>query len=80
MSVDNYNFVGWLAHDKTAAHGTMKWEEFEPKPWSEDDVDIEVECCGICASDLHTLRSGWGPTPCMFIHYHHQHHRDILAD
>jgi alcohol dehydrogenase (NADP+) len=40
----------------------MQWGEYEPKPWTEDDVDIEIECCGICGSDLHTLRSGWGPT------------------
>ena len=38
--------------------GKMKWEKFEPKPFEEDDVDIKVESCGICGSDLHVLRSG----------------------
>ena len=33
----------------------------------ETDVEIKIECCGVCASDLHTARSGWGPTkyPCV---------------
>jgi alcohol dehydrogenase (NADP+) len=33
--------------------------EFEPKPFEEYDVDIKIEYCGVCGSDLHTLRSGW---------------------
>lgn len=56
-------FQGWLGLDKEAANGNMKWGEFEPKKWEEDDVDIEISHCGICGSDLHTLRSGWGETP-----------------
>lgn len=61
MSTD-YKFVGWLGKDSDAVHGKMVWEEFEPKTWTEDDVDIEITHSGICGSDLHTLRSGWGPT------------------
>ena len=41
----------------------MKWQEFEPKAWEETDVDIRVTHCGMCGSDLHVLRSGWGETP-----------------
>ena len=41
----------------------MKWQAFEPKTWDEADVEIKVSHCGICGSDLHVLRSGWGPTP-----------------
>ena len=59
----SYKFEGWLGKDKSADKGNMVWEEFEPKPWEETDVDIEVTHCGICGSDLHTLRSGWGETP-----------------
>jgi len=33
--------------------------EFEPKLFEEYDVDIKIEYCGACGSDLHTLRSGW---------------------
>ena len=42
--------------------GKMVWGEYKPKPFADEDVDIEVECCGICGSDLHTLRSDWGPS------------------
>lgn len=45
--------------DPSAAQGNMVWQEFEPKEWEETDVDIKVSHCGICGSDLHTLRSGW---------------------
>lgn len=56
----DYAFKGWLGYDKDSAAGNMKWEAFEPKPFAEDDIDIKVSHCGICGSDLHTLRSGWG--------------------
>ncbi|KAL1841804.1 hypothetical protein VTJ49DRAFT_6557 [Mycothermus thermophilus] len=70
MSTQDYKFEGWLGFDKSAADGNMQWAEFEPKPWEETDVDIKVTHCGICGSDLHTLRSGWGPTkyPCCVGH------------
>jgi alcohol dehydrogenase (NADP+) len=42
-----------------AGQGKMVWQEFEPKPWEETDIDIKISHCGICGSDLHTLRSGW---------------------
>lgn len=40
----------------------MVWKEYEPKPFEENDVDIKITHCGICGSDIHTLRSGWAPT------------------
>ncbi|KAL1977933.1 hypothetical protein VTN31DRAFT_792 [Thermomyces dupontii] len=58
----DYKFEGWLGLDPDAINGKMTWGEFEPKPWEETDIDIKVSHCGICGSDLHTLRSGWGPT------------------
>lgn len=57
--MSDYKFEGWVGLDKSAAEGQMVWQEFEPKTWEETDVDIKVTCCGICGSDLHTLRSGW---------------------
>ncbi|KAK8013988.1 zinc-binding dehydrogenase [Apiospora arundinis] len=62
-TAQDYKFEGWQAHDASAADGNMRWEEFEPKPWEESDVDIRVTHCGMCGSDLHVLRSGWGATP-----------------
>ncbi|ODQ68538.1 GroES-like protein [Nadsonia fulvescens var. elongata DSM 6958] len=34
--------------------------EIKPKTFAEYDVDIEVECCAVCASDIHTASGGWG--------------------
>lgn len=56
-------FEGWLGKDENSIKGNMEWGQFEPKKWTEDDVDIEISHCGICGSDLHMLKSGWAPTP-----------------
>ncbi|XXG97664.1 hypothetical protein Hte_003971 [Hypoxylon texense] len=56
-------FQGWLGKTPDSVNGKMEWGEFEPKKWTEDDVDIEISHCGVCGSDLHVLKSGWGPTP-----------------
>jgi hypothetical protein len=34
--------------------------EFQPKPFGDYDVDVKIECCGVCASDVHTISGGWG--------------------
>jgi len=52
-------FKGWHALDEKSI-GNMVWKEFTPRPWTEDAVDIEIQYCGICASDLHTASGGWG--------------------
>lgn len=52
-------FEGWCAKDASSVEGKMVWESFEPKKWTENDVDIRITHCGVCGSDLHTLRSGW---------------------
>ncbi|EOD51141.1 alcohol dehydrogenase [Neofusicoccum parvum] len=62
MSTD-YKFEGWCGESPDAVKGQMKWKEYEPKPFTDDDVDIKIQACGICGSDIHTLRSGWGATP-----------------
>ncbi|KFY79046.1 hypothetical protein V499_01906 [Pseudogymnoascus sp. VKM F-103] len=56
-------FNGWLGHDASAAEGNMTWGPYTPKPFTESDIDIQITHCGICGSDIHTLRSGWGETP-----------------
>ncbi|KAH8694858.1 mannitol dehydrogenase [Talaromyces proteolyticus] len=65
-----YKFEGWVASDNLSVRGQMVWGEFEPKKWEEHDVDIEIICCGVCGSDIHTLASGWEPTlyPCVVGH------------
>ncbi|KAL6951006.1 hypothetical protein ACO0QE_000293 [Hanseniaspora vineae] len=43
-----------------------KWDKpelisFEPKKFTDEDVDIEIECNGVCGSDLHMLKNDWSP-------------------
>ncbi|PNY26498.1 NADP-dependent alcohol dehydrogenase 6 [Tolypocladium capitatum] len=45
-----------------------KWLEFDknswdPRPFGDHDVDLKIECCGVCASDLHTICGDWGGCP-----------------
>ncbi|KAM0545357.1 hypothetical protein ACHAPJ_011429 [Fusarium lateritium] len=35
--------------------------EFTSQPFQDRDVDIEVEACGVCGSDVHKISGGWGP-------------------
>jgi alcohol dehydrogenase (NADP+) len=30
------------------------------KKFEEHDVDIAIDACGVCASDVHTITGGWG--------------------
>ena len=53
-------FTGWIGYDRNAV-GNLKYGEFTPKTWTEDDVDIQITHCGICYSDISTLSSHWGP-------------------
>ena len=56
----SYTFQGWMGLDEKSIEGNMEWREFEPKKFDEErDVDIQITHCGVCGSDLHTLRSGW---------------------
>jgi len=34
--------------------------EFTPKPFGDYDVDVKIQACGICGSDIHTITGGWG--------------------
>lgn len=42
--------------------GHLEWAPLQVKPFAADDIDIEISHCGICGSDLHTLRGGWKNT------------------
>ncbi|EME42899.1 hypothetical protein DOTSEDRAFT_153077 [Dothistroma septosporum NZE10] len=60
----DYTFQGWMGLNPESANGKMVWQEFpNQKPFGDSDIDIQISHCGICGSDLHTLRSGWFPTP-----------------
>jgi len=53
-------FTGWLGLDEKSAQGNLVWQSYTPKPFTPTDVDIAISHCGICGTDVHTLRSGWG--------------------
>ncbi|KAF2498921.1 GroES-like protein [Lophium mytilinum] len=53
-------FTGWLGLDEKSAQGNLVWQSYTPKPFTPTDVDIAISHCGICGTDIHTLRSGWG--------------------
>ncbi|KAI0116538.1 alcohol dehydrogenase [Nemania sp. FL0031] len=38
-------------------------QSFKPKTFGEHDIDIKIECCGVCGSDVHTVTGGWGDAP-----------------
>ena len=50
----------------------LKLEPFRYKlgPLKPDEIDIEVEYCGICRSDLHMLTNDWGMTKYPFVPGH----------
>jgi len=52
-------FVGFQIEDP------KKWTEFhknelQPKPFGDYDVDVKIQACGVCGSDVHTVSGGWG--------------------
>jgi uncharacterized zinc-type alcohol dehydrogenase-like protein len=56
-----------------AAHepgGALLPFEYEPGPLGDEDVDINVEFCGICHSDLSMLDNEWGITQYPFVPGH----------
>lgn len=52
-------FHGYAA---TEPGGALSLIEFEPAPLGTDDVEIQVEYCGICHSDLSMIDNDWGIT------------------
>lgn len=43
----DYTFRGWLGLGKDAV-GKMEWKEFEPKPFEDSDIDINISYSGVC--------------------------------
>jgi len=48
--------LGYAAHSPTAALEPFSFDRREPLP---HDVQIEIAFCGVCHSDLHTVRNEW---------------------
>jgi uncharacterized zinc-type alcohol dehydrogenase-like protein len=51
--------LGYAAQSPTSPLGPFRFERREPGP---RDVQIEILYCGVCHSDLHTVRSEWDGT------------------
>lgn len=49
----------WAAHE---AGGAFSLTEYEPGPMKPDDVEIAVESCGLCHSDMSLHEDEWGNT------------------
>ena len=37
--------------------------QFKLKPFEDRDIDIAIDACGVCASDVHSISGGWGEVP-----------------
>ena len=60
-------FKGYAAFAKGEA---LKPFEFDPGPLGDDQVEVAVEYCGICHSDLSMLDNDWGMTKYPFVPGH----------
>lgn len=58
------------AYAATEAGGELKPFEYDPGPLAHDEVEINVEHCGICHSDLSMLNNDWGLSEFPFVPGH----------
>ncbi len=58
------------AYAATEPGGALEPFEYEPGPLKADEVDIKVEHCGICHSDLSMLKNEWALTAFPFVPGH----------
>ncbi|KAH3685775.1 hypothetical protein WICPIJ_003238 [Wickerhamomyces pijperi] len=66
MSVTTVNypeeFKGFAISDPSE-WSNPKLTSYIPKNFGPKDVDIEIECCGVCASELAVLKNKWSSGP-----------------
>jgi uncharacterized zinc-type alcohol dehydrogenase-like protein len=76
MQVMNTSFKGYA----TAAKGTpFKLIEFNPGDLRDEQVEIAVEYCGVCHSDLSVAENEWGNTTYPFVPGHEVVGRVVIA-
>ena len=56
------NYQAWVAK---AAKQPMVLETVDLGPFEAEDVEITVEHCGLCHSDLSVLNNDWGQVPAL---------------
>jgi uncharacterized zinc-type alcohol dehydrogenase-like protein len=54
----------------SAAHGQLEPFSYDPGPLGAEEVDIAVEYCGVCHSDLSMLDNEWGISAYPFVPGH----------
>jgi len=50
-------FECWACH--SCKQPVQPWT-YRPRPLGDDDVEIKIQYCGICYSDIHTMDGDWG--------------------
>ncbi|KAI0475275.1 alcohol dehydrogenase [Xylariaceae sp. FL0804] len=55
-------FQGFMINE-LGKYKDFKKQSFKPKVFGDNDIDIKIECCGVCGSDVHTVTGGWGEAP-----------------
>ncbi|KAI1424228.1 alcohol dehydrogenase [Xylaria sp. FL1777] len=55
-------FEGFMINE-IGKYQDFKKQSFKPKKFGDHDIDIKIECCGVCGSDVHTVTGGWGDAP-----------------
>ncbi|MCJ1278086.1 hypothetical protein MMC21_005900 [Puttea exsequens] len=55
-------FEGFMIEDQSKWTNFQK-KEFKPKKFEDNDIDIKIDACGVCGSDVHTITGGWGECP-----------------
>lgn len=66
-----HEFKGFAIKDPSE-WANPKLTSYQPKNFDENsDIDIEIECCGVCGSELSTLQNAWfdGPMKCLSAKY-----------
>jgi uncharacterized zinc-type alcohol dehydrogenase-like protein len=59
--------LAYAAHSNDTPLRPWTFERRDPGP---HDVEIDIDFCGICHSDLHTVRGEWGPEKYPFVPGH----------
>lgn len=59
ISKDTDMLNGWACLGKGQP---LVQKKFPLVQFDDNSIDMDIICCGICGTDIHTIDSGWGPT------------------
>ncbi|KAH9947617.1 GroES-like protein [Amylocystis lapponica] len=59
MPSEELEFKGYALTDPSK-WSALNVTSFQPKTFQPEDVEIAITHCGVCGSDIHTLRQSWG--------------------